>query len=358
MSKHILELCLSPNLGGLELFSYHCYSNFKEHGKCTIALDRDTKLDKYFNSNDKLYIKRSKIFPFIPALKLAKYIDENNIDIIHFHWTKDIITAVMAKLLSKKKPKVIQSRHMTMTRFKDDVYHKWIYKNLDMIHAVTSQVAQQLKKFIPEDIRPKIELVYLGAKIQKAVEVDFLKEKYVLKDEFIVGIIGRIQDGKNQHIVIEAMSKLRDLNVKLFIVGDSMGDEYLEELHLMCKDFGIQNRVIFTGFTKDIDSFMKLCDVTIIATKNETFGLVVIESMANKTPVIARNSGGPLEIIDDQIDGMFYDGSSDSLAQKIELLYNDKNLIEKISNKAFAKVEEKFEFYKQLNKLYGVISAS
>ena len=68
------------------------------------------------------------MLPIIPALKLAKFIDNNDIDIIHFHWTRDIATVILAKLISKKNPNVLQSRHMTMTRFKDDFYHNFLYK--------------------------------------------------------------------------------------------------------------------------------------------------------------------------------------------------------------------------------------
>ena len=63
--------------------------------------------------------------------------------------------------LSKRKPKIIQTRNMTMTRFKDDVYHKWLYKNIDTMHAVTQQVKEQLEKFIPLDIRPRVAVVYM-----------------------------------------------------------------------------------------------------------------------------------------------------------------------------------------------------
>lgn len=356
MSKNILEVCLSPNLGGLELFLFHCYNNFKQKSNCKIAIAKDKKLDKYFQSDDKFYIQRSKLFPFIPALKLAKVIDENEIDIVHFHWTKDIITVVLAKLLSKRKPKIVQSRHMGMTRFKDDVYHRWLYKNIALIHSITKQVSAQLEKFIPQQVRPKIELVYLGVKAKKDVDVSALQEKYKTDDAFIVGIIGRIQEGKDQHVVIEAVSKLKSLNIMLFVVGESMDDEYLQKLHDMCRQNGIEDKVVFTGFTKEVDAFMQLCDVTVLATKNEAFGLVIIESMANATPVIATDRGGPLEIIDNGVDGLLYDGSSDDLARKIELLYNDDNLREQLAQNSLKKVQEKFDFDKQLDKLYEVIT--
>ncbi|HIP30478.1 MAG TPA: glycosyltransferase family 1 protein, partial [Sulfurospirillum arcachonense] len=128
--KNILEFCLSPDLGGLELFMLSCYENFKEKSSCKVMIAPNKKLDNFIEDKDKFHLKRNKLFPLIPALKLAKFIDEHEIDMIHFHWTRDIATVVLAKTLSNRKPKIMQTRNMTMTRFKDDVYHKWLYKNI------------------------------------------------------------------------------------------------------------------------------------------------------------------------------------------------------------------------------------
>jgi len=353
MNQKILEICLSPGLGGLELFTLHCHKSFSQKGECHIVVAPHKKLAEYLKDSDKLYVKRNKFFPFIPAYKLSKYIDEEDIDILHFHWNRDMVTVVLAKILSKKKPSIILSRHMGMTRFKDDFYHRWLYKHISTIHAVTSQVKEQLIKYIPSSVRPKIELIYLGVNPKKERDIFALKTKYKIKDEFIVGIIGRMQEGKDQHIVIEAMSKLKDLNLKLFIIGEAMNKQYLQKLHHMCKEMDLEERVIFTGFTKEADLYMQLCDITVLATKNETFGLVIIESMANGTPVIATNRGGPLEIINDGVDGLLYDGSSEDLADKITLLYNDSKLQNMLALNSIKKVQTKFNEEIQLKKLYA-----
>ena len=356
-NKNILELCLANGLGGLELFAASCYEDFSQKTLCKIVVAPESKLDDYLENKDKFHIKRNKIFPIIPALKLAKYIDENDIDIIHFHWTKDIVTAVLAKLLSQKKPRLVQSRHMGMTRFKDDIYHKWLYKNIDMIHAVTYKVQEQLEKFIPVVVRPKLEMIYLGTKVVNIDEkkVDYLKKKYHLNDEFIVGIVGRIEEGKGQYKLIDALVKLQDLKLKVFIIGSAMEDSYLRSLKQKVQDLKLKDRVIFTGFTKDINEYMHFFDINILATENETFGLVVIEAMVNKVPVIATNKGGPLEIIDDRVDGLLFDGSSKDLAEKIELLYKDADMKHNIIKAGYDKVLKKFDKDTQLEKLYALL---
>ena len=359
-NNNILELCLAHGLGGLELFSVSCYKNFSQKTNCKIVVAPNEKLDNYLDNKNKYLIKRNKFFPIIPALRLAKYIDENDIDIIHFHWTRDMMTAVLAKLLSKKKPKLIQSRHMGMTRFKDDLYHRWLYKNIDIIHAVTYKVKEQLEKFIPLDVRPKLEMVYLGTEVG---EIDIkivteLKKKYKKNDEFIVGIVGRIEEGKGQHILIEAINKLKEFDIKCLIVGSAMNDKYLEELKEKITRLGLENKVIFTGFTKNINEFMQVFDVNVLATKNETFGLVVIEAMVNKVAMIATNNGGPLEIIDDNVDGLLFDGSSEDLSEKIKFLFENKEFKNSLAISGYEKVQKKFNMDFQMKKIYECLNES
>jgi len=324
LKLNILEFCLSPDLGGLELFMLDCFEYFKFQTDCKIIIEKDKKLDKYLESDDVSYLKRNKFFPMIPALKLARYIDENSIDFIHFHWTRDMPTVVLAKVLSKRKPKIMQTRNMTMTRFKDDFYHRWIYKNIDILHGVTYQVKEQLERFIPQDIRPKVEVVYMGTKERDVSQkqLDLLKNKYSLGNSFVVGIVGRIEEGKGQYLVIEALAKLKECDIKVLIVGH------------------------------------KLCDSVVLATKKETFGLVVIEAMVNKACMVAVGSGGPLEIIDDGVDGLLFERDSDDLAKKLKLIYDDVELKNSISQAGYEKAKEIFDSDKQIEKLYKVINES
>lgn len=359
-NKHILEICLSRSLGGLELCVLDHFKYFKAKTKCSLMVEPGSRLDNAIEDKNKFTLKKNRLFPFIPALKLAKFIDNNEVDIIHFHWGKDIVRVVLAKLLSKRKPKIIHSRHMNMTRFKDDIYHNWLYKNIDILHAVSKQVKEQLEKYIPDHVRPHIEMVYLGAKENPIDEnkVNDLISKYNIKDEFIVGMVGRIEHEKGQYILIDAMKKLEELNIKALIIGNTMQEDYLMELKDKIRDLGIEEKIIFTGFTKDVNEHMKLCDTMVLATKKETFGLVIIEAMINRVCMIATNNGGPLEIIDDNINGLLFDRSSEDLASKIKFLYENKDKKESLSQAGYEKAKTVFNHDIQIEKLYQIIDKS
>ncbi len=357
-NKNILEVCLSDGLGGLEMFVASCYENFSQKSSCHVVVAPQSKLDKFLGEIPRKRVKRGKIFLLFRALKLAKIIDKNEIDIVHFHWNKDSITVVLAKIFSKRKPKIVQSRHMGMTRFKDDLFHRWIYKNIALIHAVTDEVTAQLRKYIPQDSSPEIQRVYLGVakRTVDSQKVALLREKYNIKDDtFVLGIVGRIEKQKGQYRVIEALRLLKNPKMKLLVVGAGMQESYLRELQDEVVHLGLQGQVVFTGFTQDVAEYMQLFDVNVLATEHETFGLVVIEAMFAGVPVVATAKGGPLEIIDDGVDGFLFDGSSRDLAEKIDRLYRDKKVYEMMQKAGIQKVEEKFSKEKQLAELYDII---
>jgi glycosyltransferase involved in cell wall biosynthesis len=356
-SKKILEVCLSPDLGGLELYMARCSNELSKNFKVSCVVSLKSKLKDFITNGKRYELKRKSSFSITDSLKLARIIDNEQIDIVHFHWTKDIPIVVLAKKFSKRKPKIVQTRHMTMTRFKDDLYHNFLYKNIDTIICVTKAVQEQIQKYIPKKVRPKTELLYLGAneaEILNEEEIKAFKEELEINDSFMIGLIGRINEFKGQYLLIEAMKilKEKELNLKSFIIGHAMSEEYLVKLKQKVKDYNLEEQVNFVGFTKEPTKFMQACDSVLMTSKNETFGLVTIEAMKAKTAVIGANSGGVIEIIDDKKTGLLFEsGNYEDLAFKIEKLYYDSNLKNKIAKAGQEKANEYFDNAKQFEKL-------
>ena len=360
-----MELCLSPDLGGLELYMMRCAKALNTDFNVMSVINSLGKLEQYFTNTEFKYehvAKKSNIFMLGAAREVAKMIDENSIDIIHLHWTKDIPIAVLAKHLSKRKPKLVQTRNMTMTRFKDDFYHRHLYKNMDLILPVTKQVGEQLKRFIPESIRPKVEVLYMGTDEVKLLEKNVLqqlRQEVSMDKTFAVGLVGRIEETKGQHLLIEAISLLRQksITVEAFFVGHEMEAGYIETLKTKAASLNIASAVHFLGFMKNPMHFMQACDAMVLATPCETFGLVVIEAMSVGTPLVATNACGPLEIIDDKVNGLLFEkNSSRDLANKIEALCNSTALCKVVSKNAVIKVQESFSNDKQFKKLAMVLN--
>lgn len=362
MAKKICELCLSPDLGGLELYMMRASRYLG--GMCISVINEKGKLRSYYDDTQYRYftLKRRNVFTaWLTARDLARILDKEAIDVLHVHWTKDLPTAVIAKLLSKSKPRLVQSRHMTMTRFKDDMYHRFLYRNLDLMLAVTHQVKTQIKKFIPTSICPKVETLHIGAQQPIIISVEEKKsrrQEFGLADSFTVGIVGRIEPQKGQWVVIDAIERLihQGIDAKGLIVGHAMTEEYLGALQKDIVMRGLQDRIVFTGFTREAQTMMQLCDAVVLATEHETFGLVLIEAMMCGICVVGSDSGGPLEIIDDSINGLLFKTFDvDDLAEKLALLQNESGFREKYAKAGKEKALKVFESQKQFEQLRATL---
>lgn len=355
---NIMQLCLSPDKGGLELYVIRLVDFLQDRGNVSVVLADNTQLlpDDH-NLNCFVYQCRKNIFS---ALKIAKIIDKDNIDVLHIHWTKDLSIAVLAKKISKKKPKLIQTRHMGMTRSKNDFYHRFLYQNLDLIIAVTQEVQTQLKLFIDKPFRPDIITQYIGSKIPIKISEDDakkLKEKYHINASFIAVIVGRIEYFKGQHIAIEALAKLvaQGIDIQLLVIGSPMLDDYLKTLKHKVSQLNLDNHIIFTGFITNTAELMQLGDVVILATKEETFGLVLTEAMQANIAVIASNSGGPLEIIEDKKTGLLFESFNVSdLTKKIMLLYKQATFKKQLADNGQKEARKRFEAGKQFQKILNI----
>lgn len=356
----VMELCTSPDLGGLELSMINTTKLLVIDFNVVAIVTKDSKISTYYDDSiDCIELQNRSKLNFLNRVKtLSKIIDDKKIQIIHFHWTKDILLVVLAKILSKTKPKIVQTRHMTMTRFKDDFYHKFLYKNLSLILAVSQQVKEQLEKYIPDEIRPHVELLYAGVSKKDLLineDADLLKKTLSFSpSSFNIGMVGRINQPKGQYLLIDAVEILKNkgLDVKAYFVGNPMQKEYLESLKDSVENRGLQSCINFLGFMKNPHHFYQICDTIVLASKKETFGLVLVEAMGMNTAIIGSNSGGVTEIIEDKKTGLLFEAeNADDLAQKIEFMMLEKNLQERMQKEAIIKCNREFDEEKQYTKL-------
>lgn len=359
---NLLELCLSPDLGGLELYMVRAAKALDESMNVISVINPIGKLEQYYTDTSYRYLtlkKKSNLVMFASALKLARIIDEHEIDIVHLHWTKDIPIAVTAKVFSKRKPKLVQTRNMTMTRFKNDFYHRFLYRNIDLMLPVTHQVADQIKTFIPESVRPKVEVLYMGSDRPELLDteaIQSLRQELGMEGKFAVGMVGRINEAKGQHLLIQAVAQINDPAFHAYFVGHEMKQGYTDQLRAMAEKLGVSERIHFLGFMKNPHHFYQACDAVVLASKRETFGLVLIEAMQVGTTVIGSNSGGVVEIIDDNETGLLFEAlNSESLAEKI-LLLKDESLMHRLAEAGRNKAEKMFSNGEQFKKLRDVLS--
>lgn len=200
----------------------------------------------------------------------------------------------------------------------------------DRLIANSSFTASRLKEGFRD--RYPISVVWPGINTDEfrpaLLEGQFVRRVLGLPDEdFLLGVFGRLQRWKGQHVVLQAVSHLaaRGLRIHVLIAGDTMygiEPEYASELKEIVRKRGLASRVHFLGNRPDVNALMNASDVVIHSSiQPEPFGLVVAEAMSAGRPVIASAAGGPCEMIQHRRNGFLVPPGNDaSLASAIEML--------------------------------------
>ncbi|RDL39926.1 uncharacterized protein BP5553_04266 [Venustampulla echinocandica] len=163
--------------------------------------------------------------------------------------------------------------------------------------------------------------------------------------ELILVSVARLAPEKGFEFLSEVVKLLdkRGFPFKLLIVGGNRNPKVEEEVRNQFGYLADEGRVTFTGFLKG-ESLAKAyaCgDIFLHCSITETFGLVVLESMASGVPVIARDEGGPSEIVADGTSGYLVPPSDlDGFVQKVVELGDDEELRKRMSTAARRVAEE------------------
>jgi D-inositol-3-phosphate glycosyltransferase len=153
--------------------------------------------------------------------------------------------------------------------------------------------------------------------------------------------------------------------VKLLIVGrdDTRaggGSSYTAELRQMVSQLGLDDNVVFTGWRPDLNRLMAACDAFVMPSFEEPFGMVYVEAMALRRPVVALDSGGAKEIIDHGGSGLLSPpGDVESIAANITRLLAEPELRSRMGEHGRRRVIERFSSVRMtedMAALYGSLA--
>jgi glycosyltransferase involved in cell wall biosynthesis len=142
----------------------------------------------------------------------------------------------------------------------------------------------------------------------------------------IVGIVGRLQPWKGQDRLLHAQAILRERGHRIHLIivgGDSYGlsPEYAASLAPLATRLGIAEDVTMAGEVVDAGPYIEQMDILVNASDQEPFGIVILEGMARGVPVVAVNSGGPADFVEDGRTGVLArSGEPEALADAVEAL--------------------------------------
>ena len=363
---NILELCLSPGLGGLELYVFRSAAALSTNNNVIAVLNQSGKLHDYFKRHPEIETKflgkSFKLLPLLNAKKLATIIDSESIDAVHIHWGNDLSLVVIAKIMSRRKPSLIYTRQMKITRYKNDFYHVFLYKQIDLMLTITKTLENEARKFISA-LGDRITTLYYGVDKPDALlsseQVSARRKKTGLTDnDFVVGLFGRLEEGKGQHLLIEAISLSRRQNCspKALIVGHEMKAGYRQKLAQLATEMGVNDNVVFMDFVPRPQEIMQLCDCVALTSYEETFGLVLPEAMRCGVAVIGSNKGGVPEIITHEQTGLLFESANAaSLCEQITRLITDIDLRKRLAIHGKEQADVRFNTERHFDSLETII---
>jgi glycosyltransferase involved in cell wall biosynthesis len=148
----------------------------------------------------------------------------------------------------------------------------------------------------------------------------------------VVGLVGRLQPWKGQDRLLGAHALLRERGVSLhtlIVGGDAYGlsTEYAESLPALVSRLGLGGSVTMTGQVPDAGPYIEQMDVLVNASDPEPFGIVLLEGMARGVAVLAVDSGGPAEFIEQRRTGLLAaSGAPEDLADALQELLSSPEL--------------------------------
>jgi glycosyltransferase involved in cell wall biosynthesis len=208
-------------------------------------------------------------------------------------------------------------------------------------------------------VHPGIDAPTIDGAGRRAVR----RELALPEDRLVVGIIGRLQPWKGQHRLLHALAHLRQRGHEvhgLIVGGDTLNlsPQYESYLHQLTDDLDLGPCVTFTGHVPDGWRYLPAMDVFVNASKDEPFGLVLLEAMAAGTPPVAFDSGGPREIIEPGRSGLLVTKETDeALAAAIESLAIDPELRRRLGNAARRRFESRFTAQRMTQELENRLEA-
>jgi glycosyltransferase involved in cell wall biosynthesis len=382
----ILQLCIRfpPAPGGAENHVYHISRELKDRGHDVSVFTTDLYTEVPFvriNQSNPVYdgipVTRFKAYSlkgemhYVLIPKMIRAILKEQPDIIHAHsYGYYQSTAGAFANMLKERPMIITphfhpswsmwggKKRKGLRKVYDKVIAKSAMRTPDIVICHTKNEKELLKQYsIPEE---RIKIIPAGIDFSQFKTIpsgNIFRKKYDILGKMIL-YTGRLASNKGLLYLIESAPNILSefVDATFVFVGEDEGQrEILEE---KAKELGISDNVLFTGHITDYDLFLSsysACDVFVLPSEYEAFGLVLLEAGACEKPCVATRVGGVPEVIEGGKTGMLVDyGDSRGLSEAILELLKDDNKRKEMGEAARKRVKNKFTWPKVVDELEKV----
>lgn len=339
-----------------EIWSIKTYGKHKESKGLYISDEDGIKTYRFKRYN---YFPR---FPHVQALLNYTSLKKLYLTIVNNEGIPDIIHAhsalwagwAAAKISKEEGVPFLMTEHSSAfdRQMIQPYQKKYIYNTFNtskQVIVVGPSLKNHVKKYVDEN---KIKLI---PNIVDITEFKLVKKKPIEKFRFLS--IGFLSKNKGMDILLKSFARAFNSsdNVELVIGGN--GAE-LDDLQRMAMELGVSDKVHFLGrlSREQVKKQMQECNVFVLASRFETFGVVYIEAMACGKPVIATKCGGP-EMIVNESNGILVEKEDiEELQHALQLMFKNHNTYNPITIRQ--ECEQKYSekvVVSQLEKVYEEI---
>lgn len=347
----ILQICSARELGGGERHVADLANALARRGHDVYAaLDPASPLVRELiavKEQNVLELPRRHSLNVNGTLKLARFMRDRQIDLVHAHVARDYPLAVLAASRAGGVPLVI-TRHVL---FRLSTIQKLTLRRVARVIAVSQAVASRLRAQRLFD-RDKIVLVYNG------IDIDRFPPRSIraqgTSGRMRVGMIGHLAPIKGQEELVRAAAivcEARD-DVDFIIAGEDKAPQkaYQQRLEKLVEELGVTQHVRLVGWVDKVEDLLATLDLFVSPARSEPFGLTIVEAMAAGVPVIATMSEGAREIIEgDQTGTLVPIGDVEALAGAISALLSDPQARDRLGANARRVVGERFSLARMVD---------
>ena len=329
----ILHIIYSLNVGGAERLLSELAPRLKSMGhEVDILVFDDNKTLVYescINKGVKVFsLNTHSAYNVINAFKMIPIIRQY--DIVHAHTTPAQIMSAIAHLFVSKRVKLVTTEHSTNNhrrgKFLFRLIDKWMYSHFSKIICIAAPSKSNLEKQIGKT--NKVVVIENGIDVSAFENATRCERKAIGcdADDFVLTMVGRFVDAKDQDTIIKALAQLPE-KVKLVLVGEG---SRIGECKALSRKLKVENRTHFLGIRNDVPDILKASDIALMSSHWEGLSLSSVEGMAVGIPFIASDVQGLKEVVGGA-GIMFSENNSAELAEKIAELMNNPELYKKVS---------------------------
>ena len=300
-------------------------------------------------------------FP-VTLIKLCKLVRVEGIDLIHSNDLLDIYGGFAARCIGipcLQYVRMIVPSPAWLRR----VLSQTALRTNNVVTVVSDGVARSM--FQSNGQRPSNVMTFYDwidmASVGHTKGSSSIRQEYGISENVpVVGVVGRLETWKGQHVFIKAASHvLKHFPETVFIIvgGTVRGkQEYKEYLQKLVSDLGVEKSVIFTGERRDIYSVMSSFDVSIhSSTEPDPLPGTIMEAMYCEKPVIGADSGGVPEEIENGVTGLLYRPGDDAdMASKICQLLANPGMARKMGTAGKLRLQKMFSKASQMPEIEHV----